>query len=97
MGELAVRAVDAAPLLGDGQDGLDLGGHQAVDGATAGRLVDEGPHVTSPSPPTVHPVVGHAPQGARPGMVVAAGDGLLDGLEDLLLDLGGDSRRERPD
>jgi len=26
-----------------------------------------------------------------------AGDGVVDGLEDMLLDLGGDPRRERPD
>jgi hypothetical protein len=45
--------------------------------------------------PPVHPVIGHAPQRAHPRVREALRDGVVDGLEDQLLDLGGDSRRER--
>ena len=97
MGQLAVGAVDRPPLLGDGQDGFHLGGRQAVHGVAAGGLVHQSAHVSPPCPPAVHTVVGHAPQGARPAVAEPAGDGVVDGLEDMLLDLGGDPRRERPD
>ena len=96
MCQLAVAAVDRPPLFGHGQDGVDFGGHEAVDGVAPGSPVDEGALVAEAGPPAVHPVVGDAPQGARPGVVEPGGRRLPDGLEDLLLDLGGGPRRERP-
>jgi hypothetical protein len=43
----------------------------------------------------VDPIVGHLPQRAHPGLTEAVSDSIIDRLEDQLLDLGGDSRRER--
>ena len=95
MGQLAVAAVDGSPLLRHHQDGLHLRRHQAMDRMAAGCLIDEGAHLAHPSPPPVHPVVGHAPQRAHPVMHEAVGHRLVDALGDQLLDLGGDPRRER--
>lgn len=95
MGELAVGPVDRAPLLGDSEDGVDLRAQDPVHRVTAGGPVDQGAVVAAEGPPAVDPIVGYLPQRAHPGVRESAGDGVVDGLEDQLLDLGGDSRRER--
>ena len=89
-----MTAVDFAPALGHGQDGLHLCRQEAVHRAAAGGLVDQGAHRAHPGPPAVHPVIGDAPQRAHPVVHEAVGHRLVDALEDQLLDLGGDPRRE---
>lgn len=97
MGELAVAAIDRAPLLGHGQDRLDLPRQQAMHRMPARSPIHEGADIAESGSPAVHPVVRDVPEPARPGVVEPVGNGLIDGLEDQLLGFGGDPRRERPD
>ena len=97
MRQLAVAAVDRSPCLGHGQDGVDLDRQHTVHRVAARGPVHQGAVVALAVPPSVHPVIGDPPQRARPAVGEAGGDRLVDGLEDQLLDLGGDPRRERTD
>jgi len=70
-------------------------GSNPMDRVPARGEVDERPDVAVPGPPPVHRVVGHLPERTRPAVHEPGGDGLVDGLEDQLLRIGGDPRRER--
>lgn len=95
MGELAMRPIDGSPLLRDRQDGVDLGGDQTMHRVPTRGQIRQRAQITSAGPPTVHPVVGHLPQLARPAMREPARDRVIDDFEDQLFDLGGDPRRNR--
>ena len=95
VGELAVGPVDRTPPLGDVQDGVDLAGQDAVHRVPARGPVHQGAQVPAPGPPPMHPIVGDLPQRTDPVVRQPVGDRVIDGLEDQLLDFGGDSRRER--
>ena len=96
MGELAVRPVDRPPLLSDSEDLRDLVGQQGMHRRTARGEVLERAQLASAGPPAVHPVVGDLPHTGGPRVPEPGGNGVADGLEDQLFDLGGDSRRDRP-
>ena len=93
----AVAAIDRTPLLGDGQQGVDLRGQDGVHRVPARRLVHERAHITEPGPPPMQPIIGHALQRPRAAVAEPAGHRSVDTLEDQLVDLGGDPRRKRTD
>jgi len=93
--ELAMGPVHRSPLLRDLEDHVDLGGQHRVHRAAARRSVHQAAQLALAGPPAVDPVIGDLPQRAHPALRHPVGDGVVDGLEDQLLDLGGDSRRER--
>ena len=95
MGELAMRPVDRAPPLCDVEDRADLSGQDAMGRVPARRPIHQRARPTTSAPPAVHPVIGDLPQRARPAMREPVCDGVINRLEDQLLDLGGDPRRER--
>lgn len=95
MGELAMGPVNGPPRLGDGEDRVDLLLEEPVDGVAARGPVRQRAQFPAAGPPPVDPVIGDLPEAADPGVVEPGGDGFVDGLENVLLDLGGDSRRER--
>lgn len=72
MGELAVGAVDRPPLVGEGEDLVDLPGQEAVDGVAARREIPEAPGCGAFGPPPVTlPVDAEDPAGpldAPPGV-----------------------------
>lgn len=59
------------------------------------RSVDQRPVLAAAGPPPVHPIVAHLPQRTHPVVREPVRGGVIHGLEDQLLDLGGDPRRER--
>ena len=59
------------------------------------RPIGERADVASACSPAVHTVVGDLPQRAHPPVGGAVGDGDVNGFEDQILHVGGDSRRER--
>jgi hypothetical protein len=95
VGQLGVGPVDRPPPLGDIEDGVDLLGQDAMHRVAARRPVHQRPGASAPGPPPVHPVIGHLPQRAHARVREPVCDGVVDGLEDQLVDLGGDPRRER--
>ncbi len=96
MGELAVGAVDLAPLLGQLQDCLNLLVEQAVDRATAGGPVGQragGP----PGLPAVDPPLADLqhPAGSLHGQPL--GDGLVDQPQQRVLGGGCHARGDTAD
>lgn len=96
MGELAMGPVGRPPLLGDREDLLDLPPQQPMDRRAARGEVAESAQLAAAGPPAMHPVVADLPHPSSPRMRQTSGDSVVDGLEDQLFDLGGDSRRDRP-
>ena len=96
MGELAMGPVDRSPFLSDSEDLRDLVGQQGMHRRASRGEVAERAQLASAGPPTVHPVVGDLPQTGGPRVPEPGGNGVVDGSEDQLFDLGGDSRRDRP-
>jgi hypothetical protein len=80
VGELAVGAVDLAPLLGQRQDRLDLLVQQPVDRAAAGRPVGQRPG-RPPGLPAVDPPLGHLQHPAASLHRQPPSDGLVDQLQ----------------
>ena len=95
MGELAVRPVDRSPLLGDSEDLRDFVGQHRMHRRAARGEVLERAQLASAGPPAVHPVVGDLPHTGGPCVPEPGGNGVVDGVEDQLFGLGGDSRRDR--
>ncbi len=88
MRQLAVAAVHRAPVLHEVEDGLFLTGHQGVQRHPARGAVDQRADIMQTRPPTVHPIIRHAQQPRHPGVRRTGGDGIVDQLQDRLLDLG---------
>ena len=63
---------------------------------TARGEVLERAQLASAGPPAVHPAVADLPHTGGPRVPEPGGNGALDGVEDQLFGLGGDSRRDRP-
>jgi hypothetical protein len=95
VGELAVGAVDLAPLLGDSQDRVDLRRPQSVHGDAARCPVLQRADLPQPGSPAMHPIVGDVEQPACPGVGSAGGDRLVDQLEDRFFDLARDPCGQR--
>ena len=95
MGELAVRPVDRSPLLSDSEDLRDfVAQHRMHRRAARGEILERA-QLASAGPPAVHPVVGDLPHTGGPRVPEPGGNGVVDGGEDQLFGLGGDSRRDR--
>ena len=77
VGELAVRAVDEAPILDELQDRGLLPGEQGMHGSSSRSPVHEGAHVPEAGPPAVHPHVGDLQHSAGALMRPAGGDGAV--------------------
>jgi hypothetical protein len=75
VGELAAGPVGPAPLLGDGQHGVDLHRCQRVQGDPTGSAVLERADGAQPGAPATHTIIGNAEQTASPGVRSAASDG----------------------
>jgi hypothetical protein len=96
MGQLAMGAIHGGPAFGDVEDRGHLVGRQRMHRVPTRRAVDQRGGVAPPRPPAMHPRVRHLPQRARPGVGEPGGHGIVDGLQDGFLHLGGDPRRHRP-
>lgn len=95
MSELAVGTIDRPRPLRDLENLVDLSGHQRVHRMATRSTVGERADITSTLPPAMHPVIGHLPQRTHPRVRVAAGNRVVDDLEDQLLRLSADARGDR--
>ncbi len=92
MGELAVGVVDLAGFLGDRQDSSTSAGVSACRAMPPGARSSS---VPISQPPPMDLVIGDTEQRARPGVRRAAGDRVVDELEDPLVRVAGDPRGQR--
>ena len=96
IGELAVRPADRSPLLGDSEDLRDFAGRHRMHRRAARSEVAERAQLAPAGPPAMHPVVADLRYTGGPCVPEPGRDRAADGVADLLFDLGGDSRGDRP-